>query len=237
MAKRNQTAAPVVEETEVDGSTMELTGDLKELAVKQLKAFAKDEKQMEGKLKNLSNHLLVIGKKAFEAGGKEKGGEVFKAMCAHAERTYAEEQAPAGSKPQPISQLLPSWRYYKSFMLAGFRSGLDISKYDSVYAIQKDTKPAKRKPGGQTNQTAGKDDAGPTVTDDEGKAITISPVIGKPLTALYDAIRGAVLRGLSPDELADIGGELAKLASYITDTYAPESEAEHDANQRQAANA
>lgn len=127
-----------------------LTAALTALAEKEIEAFAKDEQGARKVSDNLSMHLLRLAKEA-EKVDKTNAADVFGAMTKHAERAYAEKHG--GKDKLPISKLLPSWRFYKSQVTAGFRSKVTMADKKSLYDVVQETKAEPRKPKTPNGET------------------------------------------------------------------------------------
>lgn len=120
-----------------------LTTALAALAVKELTAFVKAEGTSQKTLNNMSKHVLVIAQAAEKANGDT--AEIFKEMCKHAERTYVEQHSDGDKEKRvPMSKLSPSWKVYKSQVMAGIKANLKPSEYETVYDLQQDTPASKR---------------------------------------------------------------------------------------------
>lgn len=116
-------------------SKIVLTAALESFAVDQITAFETDWKKAKAGVGSMSNHLLMLAKRAEKDGGPEKRDELYKALCRHAETVYKQAHLGPKNEELPIKRLLPFWPVAKSQVQAGLNAGLKMADYKTVFEI------------------------------------------------------------------------------------------------------
>lgn len=193
-----------------DKQTIAVADESATLALNELTAFAKADRDIQKRTQGQTQHMHAICRDAAKhAKGPQARGEYFAAACALAEVQFKAKHKITGQ----LREVLPSWGALKSKVLRIYKAGIDVADFETVYQAEaaREAKANADKPqDAKTNaRPAGNPPAG--VGDEPAKA-SESPSVKIGSQELANVLkRVATLVGeLSTAEQTDLGEALER---------------------------